>query len=447
MRPVNNPYISALDALDARLARPVPLKRLGRLVESAGTVVRANMPSTQIGELCELRSPGPPAVTLGLAEVIGFEGGQAILSPFDSLEGVSPDTEVVPLGCTHTVAVGEGLLGGIIDGMGRPIGEQPDRGGLIPQAVMRAAPNPMDRPPIEKAFSSGISAIDGFTTLGVGQRVGIFSAAGVGKSSLMGMLARNADVDVTVLALIGERGREVREFLERTLPPEARSRTVAIVATADQPALQRVRAAHVATTVAEYFRAQGKHVLLLMDSVTRFARALREIGLAAGESPTRRGFPSSVFAELPRLVERAGLTSTGAITAIYTVLVEGDDMSEPVADEMRSLLDGHLILSRELAAANHFPALDVLESRSRLMDAICSRDHVALAGRLRRLASAYKDVELLIKMGEYREGSDKESDQAIAVRDPLARLLRQLPESRVGLAHTVASMRALLLHG
>ncbi|MCP1675302.1 type III secretion protein N (ATPase) [Natronocella acetinitrilica] len=441
-----NLYQPVLDSVRQRLAEHDPVTRYGRLLEVTGNALHARVPRVGIGEICELR-PRHGRQALIQAEVIGFGRDRAILSPLDPIDGLSPDTEVLPLRRTHQVAMGDELLGQVLDGLGRPLdGSRSSQPGTL-RSVMADPPDPLQRPPIDTVFSTGVRAIDGFTTLGVGQRVGVFAAAGVGKSSLLGMLARNAEVDVNVVALIGERGREVRDFVERSLPPAVRQRTVLVVATSDRPALQRVRAAHVATAIAEYFRDQGRHVMLLMDSVTRFARALREIGLAAGEPPTRRGFPASVFAELPRLVERTGVTGEGAITALYTVLVEGDDMTEPVADEVRSLIDGHLVLSRELASANHYPAIDILESRSRLMESVADQTHLDDAGRLRRLLARHKEVELLLRMGEYRKGADEDVDQAVAIHEPLTRLLRQDSAEKVGLAHTVASLRALLDHG
>lgn len=438
-----NPFDPLFDAFEAELKRFIRVSHYGLLREIAGPTLRAVMPHCRIGDLCELRCPQTRNL-LVLAEVIGFDGQMSLLSPFDSIGGLAPGTLVVPLEGGHRVKVGTALLGEVLDGLGRPLQGVMPEGLEAEWPVLRPPPNPMDRPLIDRPFATGIRCIDGFAPLGVGQRVGVFAAAGVGKSSLLSMLARNADADINVVALIGERGREVKDFLERGLPAHARRRTVTVVATSDQPALQRVRAAHVAMTIAEYFREQGAHVMLLMDSVTRFARGLRELGLAAGEPPTRRGFPSSVFAELPRLVERAGCAGKGAITALFTVLVEGDDMTEPVADEMRSLLDGHLILSRELAAANHYPALDVLESASRLAGAVSDAEHMQLAGELRKLMAAYKDVELLIKMGEYQAGADPTADRAVAVKQSLDAFLRQPSHERVALAHTVACMRAII---
>ncbi len=363
---------NAPEQIRSRLAAAQPVHCHGRVLEVTGHAVHAVAPGARLGELCELRLPGGGGV---LAEVIGFAHQRVILSPLEATTGLSPATEVWPLGRSHRVAVGDGLLGQVLDGLGQPLsGPVPDGPDVELRPAMAVAPDPLARPPIDGVLTTGIRAIDALNALGVGQRVGIFSAAGVGKSTLLGMLAANAEVDVRVVALIGERGREVREFLERGIPAEARSRTIVVAATADRPAMQRVRAAHVATAIAEHFRDRGQNVLLLMDPVTRSARGLREIGLAAGEPPARNGFPSSVFAELPRLLERAGRNARGSITGVYSVLVEGDDMTGPGADEVPSLVDGHLVLSRELAAANHYPAIDVLESRSRLMNHVAAAD-------------------------------------------------------------------------
>jgi type III secretion protein N (ATPase) len=310
--------------------------------------------------------------------------------------------------------------------------------------VYQDAPDPLSRRIIDQPLALGLRALDGLLTCGEGQRLGIFAAAGGGKSTLLSMLVKGADVDVTVLALIGERGREVREFIEQGLGPEGVAKSVVVVATSDRPSMERAKAAYVATAIAEYFRDQGQRVLLLMDSVTRFARAQREIGLAAGEPPTRRGFPPSVFAMLPRLMERVGQSDKGFITALYTVLVEGDDMTEPVADETRSILDGHIILSRKLAAANHYPAIDVLASVSRVMDAVVTPEHRAVANRIRELMAKYEEVELLVKIGEYKKGSDALADQALSKIDGIRAFLRQGGQKKLSFADTVQAMQRLV---
>jgi type III secretion protein N (ATPase) len=318
-------------------------------------------------------------------------------------------------------------MGRVLDGLGNPL-DTDDKGPLLPECyypVHADPPDPLRRRIIDRPLSLGLRALDGILTCGEGQRLGLFGAAGAGKSMLLAYLARNARADVGVLALIGERGREVREFIENDLGPEGLARSVVVVATSDRPAMERLKAAYTATAIAEYFRDQGGKVLLMLDSITRFARAQREIGLAAGEPPTRRGFPPSVFSTLPRLLERAGMSHKGSITGIYTVLVEGDDMTEPVADETRSILDGHIILSRKLAAANHYPAIDVLNSVSRVMNAVAAADHRNNAARLRALLSKYDEVELLVRIGEYQQGTDPATDEAIARIDAVNAFLRQ----------------------
>jgi type III secretion protein N (ATPase) len=341
--------------------------------------------------------------------------------------------------------VGDGLLGRVLDGLGRPL--DADTAGPL-QAdrfypVFADAPDPMRRRIIKDPMPLGVRAIDGLLTCGEGQRMGIFAAAGGGKSTLLGMLVKGAAADVIVIALIGERGREVREFIENELGEEGCRRSVIVCATSDKSSMERAKAAYVATAIAEYFRDQGRKVLFLMDSVTRFARAQREIGLAAGEPPTRRGFPPSVFATLPKLMERVGMNDRGSITALYTVLVEGDDMTEPIADETRSILDGHIILSRNLAAANHYPAIDILASTSRVQNAVVSREHRAAAGRLRELMAKYAEVELLVKIGEYKRGGDATTDEAIDKIEVIREFLKQRTEDRSPFASAQAGLSKL----
>ena len=397
----------------------------GRVTEVRGMIIKAAVPGVKIGELCELFTPGEN--DMNFAEVVGFEGYDAVLTPLGEMMGISSNTEVIPTGRVHHVAVGNHLLGQVLDGMGRPLNQNPDQE-VTPDAwypVYADAPDPLTRKIIDKPLSLGLRVLDGVLTCGEGQRMGIFAAAGGGKSTLLSSLVKGAEVDVTVLALIGERGRELREFLEHDLGPEGVKKSVTIVATSDKSSMERAKAAYTATAVAEYFRDQGKRVLLLMDSVTRFARAQREIGLAAGEPPTRRGFPPSVFATLPKLMERAGMSDKGSITALYTVLVEGDDMTEPVADETRSILDGHIILSRKLAAANHYPAIDVLASASRVMDNIVDKEHIAAAGRVRELMAKYEEIELLVRVGEYKQGADPIADEALRRIESIRSFLKQ----------------------
>ena len=415
----------------------------GRVTQVVGTIIRAVVPSVRVGEVCLLRTPGDDFEMQ--AEVVGFARDAALLTPLGDMHGISSATEVIPTGRTHMVPVGEGLLGRVLDGLGRPL-DVATHGPLEVEQyypVIADAPDPLKRRLIERPLALGVRALDGVLTCGEGQRMGIFAAAGGGKSTLMGMLVKGAEVDVTVIALIGERGREVREFLEHELGEEGRRRAVIVCATSDKSSMERAKAAYVATAIAEYFRDQGKRVLFLMDSVTRFARAQREIGLAAGEPPTRRGYPPSVFATLPRLMERAGMNERGSITALYTVLVEGDDMTEPVADETRSILDGHIVLSRKLGAANHYPAIDVLASASRVMNAVVSKEHRAAAGRVRELMAKYAEVELLVKIGEYQRGNDRVTDEAIDKVEAIRGFLRQRTDERVDFESTLKTLAEL----
>lgn len=401
-----------------------PFSLIGRVRKVVGTIIHAAVPDVQIGEICELVTR-ETNIRL-FAEVVGFLDDEALLSPIGETFGVTPRTEVRPTGRVQEVPVGPMLLGRVMDGMGNFIDGKSEE--FVPETtypVYQDPPNPMKRKVIEDVQPLGVRSLDGMLTCGEGQRMGIFAAAGGGKSTLLAMLVKGAAVDVTVMALIGERGREVREFIEHDLGPEGMKKAVLVVATSDKSSMERAKAAFVATSIAEYFRDQGKRVLFLMDSVTRFARAQREIGLAAGEPPTRRGFPPSVFANLPKLMERVGMNEYGSITALYTVLVEGDDMNEPVADETRSILDGHIILSRKLASSNHYPAIDILQSKSRVMDKVVSAEHKEMAGKVNSWMAAYADVELLLKIGEYKRGSDPRSDEAIDKIEAIRGFLQQ----------------------
>lgn len=411
------------NALDRALKTSVPVEVRGQVKEVVGTIIRAVIPGVRIGELCLLRNPWD-----GLelqAEVVGFAGEAAILTPLGEMQGISTATEVIPSGGTHSVAVGPSLMGRMLDGLGNPMDDGPPIVAKAHYPVYADPPHPLRRRIISRPLCLGVRALDGLLTCGEGQRMGIFAAAGGGKSTLLSSLVRGAEVDVTVLALVGERGREVREFIENDLGTEGLKKSVLVVSTSDRSSMERLKAAYVATAIAEYFRDQDKRVLLLMDSVTRFARALREIGLAAGEPPTRRGFPPSVFSSLPRLMERAGNSDKGSITALYTVLVEGDDMTEPVADETRSILDGHIILSRALAASGHYPAIDVSASVSRVMNAVITKEHKALAARFRAMQAKYEEISLLLQIGEYKKGSDAAADAAIAHWEGMRAFLRQ----------------------
>jgi type III secretion protein N (ATPase) len=429
-------YISAL--LEGAVSGASPLEIRGRVVQVVGTIIRAVVPGVRVGEICLLRNPRG---TWELkAEVVGFVRKEAILTPLGELQGIAPDTEVVPTGDVHAIAVCDNLLGRILDGLGTPIDGGPP---LVTEKfypVYADSPNPMTRKLIKDPLPLGLRALDGILTCGEGQRMGIFAAAGGGKSTLLSSIIKGAAADVCVLALIGERGREVREFIEHDLGPEGRKKAVLVVSTSDRSSMERLKAAYTATAIAEYFRDRGKKVLLLMDSVTRFGRAQREIGLAAGEPPTRRGFPPSVFSTLPRLMERAGNSDKGSITALYTVLVEGDDMTEPIADETRSILDGHIILSRKLAAANHYPAIDVMSSVSRVMGAITSKVHRDAAQKLRAILAKYAEIELLVRIGEYRKGNDAEADRALEKIDAVNAFLRQGLDDISGFDDTLAAL-------
>ncbi|WP_334110475.1 flagellar protein export ATPase FliI [Thermodesulfitimonas autotrophica] len=400
------------------------LRQIGVVTKVVGLTLEVKGFKPFVGEVCMVDVPGSQPV---VAEVVGFREDVVLLMPYGELTGVCPGCRVEPRRRAFTVRVGEHLLGRILNGLGEPIDGRPLPRG-IPMPVNNRPPSPLARRRIDRVFATGVRAIDGFITCGRGQRLGIFAGSGVGKSVLLGMIARFGSADVNVIALVGERGREVLEFIEKDLGPEGLQKSVVVVATSDEPALLRLRAAFVATTIAEYFRDTGRDVLLLMDSVTRFALAQREVGLAVGEPPTTRGYPPSVFALLPRLLERAGNSESGSITGFYTVLVEGDDMNEPVADAVRSIVDGHIVLKRELAVANHYPAIDVLASVSRLMPSVVTPEHRQAAGRQRELMAAYWQAEDLINIGAYVAGSNPTIDRAIAVHDQINGFLRQGPD-------------------
>ncbi len=397
------------DALRARLAESPALVAEGRVRAVTGLSVRLALPGARVGDVVVLKRRGEPLQ----AEIVGFDQGEAVAIPLGELTGVGVDDSVESTGAPLEVATGPGLLGRVIDGLGRPADGRPLPEGLVRVPVDRAPPPAMGRRPVAEPLATGVRVIDGLLTLGVGQRVGLFAGSGVGKSTLLGAIARGTTADVVVVALVGERGREVGEFLEHALGDAGRRRSVVVVATSDAPALERLRAVQVATAVAESFRDAGKMVMLLVDSVTRVARAQREVGLAAGEPPARRGYPPSVFALLPRLLERSGQGERGSITAIYTVLVEGGDMEEPIADEVRGILDGHLVMDRRIAARGHYPAIDVPQSLSRVMDAVVTPEHAAAARRVRALVATYEEKRDLITLGAYAKGSDPRVDRAI----------------------------------
>jgi type III secretion protein N (ATPase) len=406
-----------LEALD----RATPLQLAGRLTHVSSLALEAAMAEVRLGDLVEVARPGQPL----LAEVVGLRDARAVLMPLGDPAGVGLDDEVRSRGAPLSVGVGEALLGRVLGGLGQPIDGGPPPGGLEPFPVDRPPPPPLDRRPVSQPMPFGVRAIDGLLSAGRGQRLGLFAGAGVGKSTLLGQLARGARADLSVICLVGERGREVGEFLDEALGPEGLARSVVVVATSDAPALVRLRAAHVATAVAEWFAERGGEVLLLLDSVTRFARAQREVGLAAGEPPARQGYPASVFQALPRLLERTGNRARGGITAVYTVLVAGNDLDEPIADEVRGILDGHVVLDRGLAERGHFPAVDVLASVSRVMPRVTGAAHRAAATRVRALVAALERSRDLVQLGAYQPGSDAEIDRALERRDALQDFLRQ----------------------
>ena len=429
-----SPYVVAVE-------KAKRFRRSGRVVQAIGLSIEVEGLLLQVGEICHILSPGSDHRISG--EVVGFKGERLIVMPFAETNGVRMGSPVYPGRRLFTVPVGEGILGRVVDGLCRPI----DGKGPLEVSEHRhldnLPPSPLGRQRIVSPLETGVRAIDGLLTCGKGQRVGIFSGSGVGKSTLLGMIARNALSDVNVIALIGERGREVQEFIERDLGADGLRRSVVVVSTSDQPPLQRLKGAWVATAIAEHFRDQGRDVTLLMDSVTRFAMAQREVGLAAGEPPASRGYPPSVFALLPKLMERAGTSEKGTITGFYTVLVEGDDLSDPVADTTRSILDGHIVLSRRLANENHYPAIDVLGSTSRIMPVITTEPHRALASRVRDVLAAYSGAADLINIGAYAAGSNPAIDQAIQLMPLVRELLRQGADEKTSLADTVAAMQAI----
>lgn len=421
-----------VDSLIARLDRAETLAVRGRVRALVGLGVRAVVPGVRVGEMVRIVRRGAEPLE---AEVVGFVEDEAMLLPLGPTTGIGPDDAVEPMGASLSLPCGDGLLGRVLDGLGRPLDGGPPVDGQA-WDVARPPPPPLERAPIRTPLPLGIRAIDGMLTVGEGQRVGLFAGSGVGKSSLLGQIARQAEADVFVACLIGERGREVREFLDDALGEEGRQRGVVVAATSDAPALVRLKSAHVATAIAEWFRDRGRRVLLLMDSVTRFARAAREVGLAAGEPPARRGYPPSVFAALPGLLERSGTASTGSITAFYTVLVEGGDLDEPVADEVRGILDGHIVLDRELGARGRWPAIDVLRSVSRAMDGVADSDHRAAARRAREHLAVYEAKRDLVTLGAYARGGDARLDAALDRIDAIEAFLTQDRRERADFAQT-----------
>jgi flagellum-specific ATP synthase len=425
-----------------RVGRADCLPVAGRVVRTVGLLVESSGPRARVGDLCELQgAPGEPALTV---EVVGFRDGRLLSVPLGGTIGIRAGDRIVARGSTAMLPVGESLLGRVVDGLGRPLDalgpvNASDEYPLHPPPL-----NPLARDPIVAPIGTGVRAIDAMLTCGRGQRLGLFGGSGVGKSTLLGMMARGTAADVAVIALVGERGREVRGFLEHDLGEEGLRRSVVVVSTSDNPPLMRMRAAYAATTIAEYFRDQGRNVLLMMDSLTRFAMAQREVGLAAGEPPTAKGYPPSVFALLPTLLERAGnVRGRGSITALYTVLVEGDDTTEPVADSVRAILDGHVVLNRELAARNHYPAIDILQSVSRTMPDVTTVVHRMKAGRVRDWMATIRQNEDLISVGAYVQGSNPRVDEAFARRDDIDTFLRQPADALSSVDEGVDALLAL----
>jgi ATP synthase in type III secretion protein N len=424
-----------LEKLRAQLAATTTVLAVGRVRAVVGLSLRATLPGARISDVVVIRRKGEPL----LGEIVGFDEGEAIVLPLGALSGVGPDDAVESTGAPLEVRASEALLGRVVDGLGRPLdGGAIEGGSAVP--VDRSPPPALGRRPVSRALPTGLRVIDGLLTLGEGQRIGLFAGSGVGKSTLLGAIARGTAADVVIVALVGERGREVGEFLEQSLGPDGRKKSVVVVATSDAPALERLRAAQVATAYAEYFRDRGLSVMLLVDSVTRFARAQREVGLAAGEPPARRGYPPSVFALLPRLLERSGQGERGSITAVYTVLVEGGDMDEPIADEVRGIVDGHVVLDRNVAARGRYPAVDITVSLSRVMSSIVDKSHSETARRMRELVALYEAKRDLILLGAYAKGTDKDLDRAIEVMPRIESFLRQGSEEVAPFAESVQKM-------
>ena len=430
-----NKYLNVISSIES-------MKISGKITQIVGLVIESQGPSVKLGELCYIcpRDEG----TMIPAEVVGFRQNRVLLMPIGEMQGIGPGCEVISAHQTLKVNVGNQLLGRILDGLGNPIDGKGPIAVNTRYPLHAIPPHPLSRLRISEKLSVGVRAIDGLITLGRGQRIGIMAGSGVGKSTLLGMIARNTEADINVIALVGERGREVREFIERDLGEEGLKRSVVVVATSDQPALVRIKGAMTATAIAEYFRDQGRDIVLMMDSVTRFAMAQREVGLTIGEPPATRGYTPSVFAMLPKLLERSGTGERGSITGIYTVLVDGDDMNEPIADAVRSILDGHIVLSRSMAAQNHYPAIDVLASVSRVMSEIVEKNHNEVAQKLRSIMATYREAEDLINIGAYSTGNNPRIDQAIAKIDAVKAFLQQDVNEKMTSDETISRLLILI---
>lgn len=440
-KPQGAPVIDLRKYLDA-IAKTDTIQVRGRVTEVTGLIIKATVPGVRIGEMCYITGGGERIT----CEVVGFRDEAVMLMPLGEARGVGPECEVIPTGKPFSIRCGDGLLGRVLNGLGQPIDGGPSLEripGLQEWSVERTAPDPLKRQRVTVPIAMGVRAIEGLLTVGMGQRIGLFAGSGVGKSTLMGQIARFCAAEVVVTCLIGERGREVRDFIEESLGEEGLKKTVVVVATSNEPSLVRLKSAFVATSIAEYFRDQGKKVLFMMDSSTRFARAQREIGLAIGEPPARQGYPPSVFAQIPRLMERTGNNETGSITALYTILVQAGDMEEPIADEVRGILDGHIILNRALGARNHWPAVDILPSLSRVMTGIVAEPHKKAAAKMREVLATYEKQRDLILLGAYQYGTDPKTDYAIDKIEETEAFLRQNTHDYDNFDNTVKKLIAL----
>lgn len=415
----------------------------GKIDKVVGMMIESNGPECKVGDLCKIHGYGSKKYIS--AEVVGFRGNKVLLMPYEEPEGISSGNLVETTHSSLRIGMSDGLIGRVISAMGEPLDDIGVLDCTSQYEVQSISSNPLSRPRIHDILEFGVKAIDGLLTIGKGQRMGIFAGSGVGKSTLMGMIARNVKADVNVIALVGERGREVREFIERDLGPEGLARSVLVVATSDQPPMQRMKCAMVATTVAEYFKDQGKDVLLMMDSLTRFAMAQREIGLATGEPPVARGYTPSIYSMMPKLLERTGNFERGSITGVYTVLVEGDDVNEPIADTVRGIIDGHIVLSRKIAMRNHYPAIDILGSVSRLMNDISEKMHLDAAGKLRNLLSVYDTNYDLVSIGAYKSGTNKVLDEALSKIDKINGFLQQKVDEKIPFDQSVELLKAAIL--
>jgi len=428
-------YMDAIDNTDF-------IKYNGEITKVTGLTIESKGPQANIGELCYIKPFN--AKNPILAEVVGFKEDKILLMPFGDMEGIGPGSKVIASGHTLEVSVSEELVGRILDGLGNPIDGKGPIITMKQYPVSNMPPNPLQRTKISEVLPLGVKCIDGLLTCGIGQRIGIFAGSGVGKSTLMGMIARNAKSDINIIGLIGERGREVREFIENDLGEEGLKNSVVVVATSDQPALVRMKGALLTTAIAEYFRDKGKNVMLMMDSLTRFAMAQREIGLAIGEPPVTRGFTPSVFSVLPKLLERAGTSDVGSITGLYTVLVDGDDLNEPITDTVRGILDGHIVLTRKLANQNHYPAIDVLQSVSRVMPNICTREHINISNEIKDILATYRESEDLINIGAYKYGTNPKIDRAIKLIDKINSFLKQDKNSNYTFEEVIEILKSIV---